>query len=444
MMDSDMESEIADLRKLLAQEVLALDKLVTYRTLSRSLKIHVNLAKELLYDFHKSQNAKEPGTVHATYLVYGTRKSPDAHDDDDVEMTDSVSDHDVSIFQAVPTQTLALIREEALEETLQQYEEVKSIHVYSVALHHMRDIQFLSDAGEQVIEVSYEENFSVGANRTYGTIINPDTRKRARRAGASPPPEPAKPQPKPQVKQETKPTINIKAEPPKLTFGKPTANKPTANTTAKKVATTSAPTLKRQGSSGGIGQMFAKQASKPKKPAAPKPKEEAPAPALSDEGEDDDEPMPEAKQAAEEDGKSRRDRQAELRRMMDESDGEEDGEESKSRPESPADEPMDEDPAPPEPEAKADEGPAEVVASTGDGRRRGRRRVMKKKQIMDDQGYLVTIQEQGWESFSEEEAPAPKPQKAKPAAAEKAAPAAKSKKAAPKGQGNIMSFFGKK
>lgn len=252
----------------------------------------------------------------------------------------------------------------------------------------MRDIQFLSDAGEQVIEVSYEENFSVGANRTYGTIINPDTRKRARRAGASPPPEPAKPQPKPQVKQETKPTINIKAEPPKLTFGKPTANKPTANTTAKKVATTSAPTLKRQGSSGGIGQMFAKQASKPKKPAAPKPKEEAPAPALSDEGEGDDEPMPEAKQAAEEDGKSRRDRQAELRRMMDESDGEEDGEESKSRPESPADEPMDEDPAPPEPEAKSDEGPAEVVASTGDGRRRGRRRVMKKKQIMDDQGYL--------------------------------------------------------
>lgn len=88
---------------------------VTYRTLSRSLKIHVNLAKELLYDFHKSQNAKEPGTVHATYLVYGTRKSPDAHDDDDVEMTDSVSDHDVSIFQAVPTQTLALIREEALQ-----------------------------------------------------------------------------------------------------------------------------------------------------------------------------------------------------------------------------------------------------------------------------------------------------------------------------------------
>lgn len=56
----------------------------------------------------------------------------------------------------------------------------------------------------------------------------------------------------------------------------------------------------------------------------------------------------------------------------------------------------------------------------------------------------VTIQEPGWESFSEEEAPATKPQKAKPAAAEKAAPAAKGKKAAPKGQGNIMSFFGKK
>ncbi|KAK7996393.1 optic atrophy 3-like protein [Apiospora arundinis] len=433
-----------DHHEFLARHIIAEDKLMTYRTLSRSMKVHVNLAKQMLYDFHKTHIAKFPGSLHVTYLVYGTRKTAeDEQDDDDVDMTDSVTDMDATFSQAVPTRTLTVVREEALQETLEQYAEVTSIHIYSVAPHPMRDLQFLADAAQQVVEMSIQEDFSVGANKTYGTLINPNTRRRERRAGAPPPAAPAKAQPKPQVKQETKPTINLKEEPKWALTKEAKDSKPAANTTAKKVAAAAAPALKRQGSSGGIGQMFAKQASKPKKPAA-KPKEEAPAPALSDEGEDDSEAMPEAKQAAEEDGKSRRDRQAELRRMMDESDDEE--EESKSEPESPADEPMDEDPAPPEPEpeAKEEEGPAEIVASSGDGRRRGRRRVMKKKQIMDEQGYLVTIQEQGWESFSEEEKPAPKPQKAKPAAAEKAAPAGKSKKAAPKGQGNIMSFFGKK
>jgi DNA polymerase delta subunit 3 len=51
---------------------------------------------------------------------------------------------------------------------------------------------------------------------------------------------------------------------------------------------------------------------------------------------------------------------------------------------------------------------------------------------------LVTVEEPSWESFSEDE-PAPPPPKKKPAAnAPKGKPGAKA------GQGNIMSFFGKK
>jgi DNA polymerase delta subunit 3 len=52
--------------------------------------------------------------------------------------------------------------------------------------------------------------------------------------------------------------------------------------------------------------------------------------------------------------------------------------------------------------------------------------------------FIVTREEAAWESFSEEE---PAPKKAKVSVAP---PAAKTKKAAPKGQGNIMSFFSKK
>jgi hypothetical protein len=54
----------------------------------------------------------------------------------------------------------------------------------------------------------------------------------------------------------------------------------------------------------------------------------------------------------------------------------------------------------------------------------------------------VTIQEPGWESFSEDEAPPPT--KPKTASSSAPAPAAKPKKGGPKGQGSIMSFFSKK
>lgn len=44
----------------------------------------------------------------------------------------------------------------------------------------------------------------------------------------------------------------------------------------------------------------------------------------------------------------------------------------------------------PEPEQKPKEEkePTEVISNSGDGRRRGKRRVMKKKRILDDQGYM--------------------------------------------------------
>jgi hypothetical protein len=55
------------------------------------------------------------------------------------------------------------------------------------------------------------------------------------------------------------------------------------------------------------------------------------------------------------------------------------------------DEEMAETPEPePEPGEKLEEKkpPAEVVSSIGDGRRRGKKRVMKKKRVLDDEGYM--------------------------------------------------------
>lgn len=115
-------------------------------------------------------------------------------------------------------------------------------------------------------------------------------------------------------------------------------------------------------------------------------------------------------------------------------------------------------PEPPEEAATVDEPPKqpelkEEVNVSG-GRRRGKRQVMKKKTIKDEEGYLgklfefllsrvayltlsVTVEEPSWESFSEDE---PAPPKKKPAVSS----TAKGKTGGKPGQGNIMSFFSRK
>ncbi|KAI0429544.1 DNA polymerase subunit Cdc27 [Xylaria sp. FL1042] len=448
-----------DYKQYLAQKILTEDQVVTYRLLSRALKVHVNTAKEMLYDFHKWQNDKRPNTLHATYIIYGT-KSRQVQQDEDVEMTDSqMSDAtDAPFSDLVPTYTLSLVSQEQLQDSLSQYNDVASIHVYSLAPHPLKDLQILTDTARQVLEVSITNNIP-NASKVYGTIGNPNVCKRERRGGPIPAPKASQPktEPKPPVKQEAKhaaaAAVVVKEEPKNV-------SKPASAPAPAKKSTATAP-LKRQGSSG-ISQMFAKAAAKPKKLATKAAESSATSAAtsgaednqaigaMSDDGEDDAEPMSGVKNEDSSARQARKDRQAELRRMMEESDEEEEEEPEKTA-DSAEEDPMDEELPPPEPEPEPEpktEEPAEVVSSTSGGRRRGRRRVTRKKQIMDEKGYLVTIQEPGWESFSEDEAPPPPPkakqQQQQPTV--KSEPAGKSKKgAASKGaQGNIMSFFSKK
>jgi DNA polymerase delta subunit 3 len=74
----------------------------------------------MLYEFHRSQNAKSPGVVHATYLVYGTKKATDgpstSHNgtDGDIEMASSPPEAE-SLAEVVPTFTMSLVPEEQLK-----------------------------------------------------------------------------------------------------------------------------------------------------------------------------------------------------------------------------------------------------------------------------------------------------------------------------------------
>ncbi|EFQ30621.1 DNA polymerase subunit Cdc27 [Colletotrichum graminicola M1.001] len=422
-----------EFKKYLADQILSEEKIVTYRSLSRALKVHVNTAKGMLYEFHRSQNGMRPGTIHATYLVYGIQKAVKVEEDGDVEMSSSPPDAE-PLSDEVTTHSLILVPGDRLKDVLATYEEVSSFHIYSLARHPTTELQMLADITQQIKEQSAGDSTSMA--ETYGTITNPNVRKRDRQG--RPVPAAASAAPATKSIKDLAPSVakpashEPKTEPAKQDTKTSAKDAPSSTAGTKKQAPPAA--LKKSGSSG-IMSSFAKAAAKVSTETTEAPKRETPA-ALSDDGEDDED-IPAARSSANPGRKSRKDREAELKQMMEESDEDEPEEKEAES----ADDPMEE---APEPEAQPEPEPTEVVSSTGDGRRRGKRRVMKKKQIMDDQGYLVTIQEPAWEEFSEDEAPPP-PSKAKSSSTPSSgSQPSKGKKAAPKGQGNIMSFFAKK
>ncbi|EPX74288.1 DNA polymerase delta subunit Cdc27 [Schizosaccharomyces octosporus yFS286] len=88
----------------------------------------------------------------------------------------------------------------------------------------------------------------------------------------------------------------------------------------------------------------------------------------------------------------------------------------------------------------------ETITSISNGRKRGKRKVTNTVTTHDDEGFLITKEEQAWESFSEDEnekpkqAPAPKTKASNPPVRKKSGP----QQGGNRQQKSIMSFFGKK
>ncbi|KAL7927342.1 DNA polymerase subunit Cdc27 [Trichoderma austrokoningii] len=439
-----------DTQKYLSDRLLSEEVPVTYRLLSRALNLRVNVAKQILREFYERQNASKANSIHATYLIYGSKTEDREPETGDADMDGSAPEPEL-LSDYAPTKTVTLVAEEGLKDALAEYEQVTSLHVYSLAPFPQRDFALLSDVSKSLFEYTKVED-AAKLLETYGSIANPKARKKDRK-GRPPVSVPVSVPSVPKaVKQETQSATPKPSQAEKVKQEPKEA--PTADSTPSSSAGKKPPASLKRGSSGGIMQSFARAAAKPPKPKPePKPKDEDTSMALSDDGEADEEDLLGSKSIDLEALKrTRKEREEQLLRMMEDPEDEADAKEEAKKEDEQSDEEMEEasepDPEPePEPEQpKEDKEPAEVVSNSSNGRRRGKRRVMKKKRILDDQGYMVTIQEAAWESFSEDEAPPPA-SKPTPTAtptsssqkSKKAAPAAKSGS-----QGNIMSFFAKK
>ena len=126
-------------RTYLATQIYSEQATVSYRTVARALKVHVNAAKRILYEFHANENGKRPYSVHATYLLAGRERieeqsvvtnghvngtyvddepmpsSPPPFTSSMLQSSQPDGDEQLSQRETVPTKTITLVREENLE-----------------------------------------------------------------------------------------------------------------------------------------------------------------------------------------------------------------------------------------------------------------------------------------------------------------------------------------
>jgi DNA polymerase delta subunit 3 len=315
-------------------------------------------------------------------------------------------------------------------------------------------------------------------NKTYGVIQNSNVK---RRTGKRPPiseaPVPKSRPVKDEIRQNTTASTTSKTANLPPTLKREDSSRPSSAGSMTSTSSTKQPTLRRDTSD--IFKSFAK--------ARPKPKEEkkdanastnGDSPAQSgpedvrmtdadEEGESEDEALfldtntrKPAKKRTSEEGDLKKDkdeRAAKLRKMMDSDDESEQilAKTNVKKEDADDEEAEDADVAWSESDSekpkalKQDKTHVKEELEAEPTRRRGRRKVMKKRTMKDEEGYLVTKEEAVWESFSEDEpasqtkAKAAFPTKTQSQPKSSSGTGKASGKAAGKG-GNIMSFFGKK
>ncbi|KAG8527465.1 uncharacterized protein KY384_007617 [Bacidia gigantensis] len=436
---------MADYKAYLAVHVINEEKI---------MKVTNNAAKRMLYDFHSNQNKRKPNSVHACYIIDGFLKrepqpAVDGKEDDgeDVHMqsspfiSSSMPQNDAEVAN-IQTRTIMLVKEEHMQEVQVKYEQIFSVHIYSLSPFTVQNLEILSDCNRAITKRFITEDPLIFGKK-YGVIQNKSVKRR--KGGCAPEPVPAFP-----VSKRASTLENSKSESdsrPTSSKGNPEAISPPASQSGKekskaleiskpfsrnaKLGAAKPPAIKHEKSD--IMKAFSKPKPRPKAddtassvdsgaeqpPKDSRAQADEPMKDISSESEHEDDFIS-SKEKTDAGRKSHVERAEQLRKMMDEDDEEMDDAPPDSADESPK--PVAEEDELEQPAAKSAEPSPEPLMTVSGGRRR------------------VTKEEPAWESFSEDEPPPTKDKTLSSSAA-----SAKAKKAAGKpGQGNIMSFFGKK
>ncbi|KAI9063168.1 hypothetical protein FKP32DRAFT_1666607 [Trametes sanguinea] len=196
------------LEDYLTKQIFIQKNVVTYRSLSRQLGIHVNQAKTELANF-RAQSTDETNRSFATYLISGelfpvprTKHGESSTQDDGMDV-DSQNVDTTDDEEEVPTTTLTLVGEKDLEEAKSKYARIFSIHVYCLSPSPLTDAGLICDPSAIVYKADAKD--APASSIALGRVVGPDVKiGKAPRpvASSSKAPEPV----------SRKPTLKVKTE----------------------------------------------------------------------------------------------------------------------------------------------------------------------------------------------------------------------------------------
>ncbi|KAK5919985.1 hypothetical protein CgunFtcFv8_023830 [Champsocephalus gunnari] len=429
------------------------DKIVTYKWLSLTLGVHVNTAKQMLFHYLDHRRKESSAQLHATYLVSG--KCVD----------NGQASHKVSV-----------IKEDKLEDFKSKMSLIVSVHVYSVQKALLKDSGPLYSVDYDAVKDNMKNCSKYSAIRCAGAVpVSSVEQTRAIQRAPSPEPESkrsavngsAHPAPKP----STKPQKGIMGMFASKTSSKNQDDGKDVKSEQKEEAPVDdAPKSKPAVKANPMMNFFGSQAAK--KPEKTVKQEEAPPSSSSVEQK---RPQPEEEEQQQQQAAvvkpKPKDTQKESRsktKRVEESDSEDDKMDKKKRRriKKPVSDSSDEDVIPDSPQQMETREPSpspkkEIKAVSHSRQRdaemktRKRRRVLKSRTFLDEEGCMVT--EKGYESESysetEDDFQAAKPAPKHPVPAKRPASKPDEKKSQKKNSANankgskqasIMGFFQKK
>ncbi|PBK72434.1 hypothetical protein ARMSODRAFT_954132 [Armillaria solidipes] len=173
----------------LTKQLLIEKNIVTYRSLSRELRVHVNVAKNELAAYY-GKASMDCQDVAATYVISGILKQETRHDEDmdvDVEEQDNVDSdgYDDEETEPVTECGFTVVGEGDLESAKLRYSQVDAIHIYSLSPSPILDGGFLCVPTEKLRQIDLEKGEELA--KIVGTVMSKDIQQvdRSKRSTAT-------------------------------------------------------------------------------------------------------------------------------------------------------------------------------------------------------------------------------------------------------------------
>ncbi|KAK0238974.1 DNA polymerase subunit Cdc27 [Armillaria nabsnona] len=160
----------------LTKQLLIEKNIVTYRSLSRELRVHVNVAKNELAAYY-GKAFMDSQDVAATYVISGILKQETRHDEDmdvDAEEQENVDSdgYDDEETESVTQCGFTVVGEGDLESAKLRYSQVDAIHIYSLSPSPILDGGFLCVPTEKLRQIDLEKGEELA--KIVGKVMSKD------------------------------------------------------------------------------------------------------------------------------------------------------------------------------------------------------------------------------------------------------------------------------